>query len=185
MAAISRDKIKVNAPWKIQSLHALSIKKEFNNHAQMRINVLVNESEAARAGLKESVDDQVNVFIEDDEKKSWLFKGRLKNVKVCIQGGVYILTAECLSETSVLDRKKKSRSFQDTSLSYSDIAAKIMEDYPGKTFELTAEKVTIDGPLIQYEETDWQFIIRLASLQEDVIVPNVILNEKIFSFGYP
>ncbi|MCE5284885.1 MAG: hypothetical protein LLG02_03405, partial [Pelosinus sp.] len=47
------------------------------------------------------------------------------------------------------------------------------------------EKVTIDGPLIQYEETDWQFIIRLASLQEDVIVPNVILNEKIFSFGYP
>jgi len=60
-----------------------------------------------------------------------------------------------------------------------------MEDYPDKSFELTADPVTIDGPLIQYQETDWQFIKRLASYQETVIVPDVTMDNQIFSYGYP
>ncbi|MDF2858051.1 MAG: hypothetical protein K0Q87_3902, partial [Neobacillus sp.] len=144
-----------------------------------------NESDASKVGLQETIDDQIKVYTEDGQKQSWLFKGRLKDVNVSIKSGVYILTARFLSETVVLDREQKSRSFQDTNLTYSDIVAIVMEDYQGKSFELTAKKVTIDGPLIQYKETDWQFIKRLASLQEDVLVPDVILDEVVFSFGYP
>ncbi|SEJ78463.1 hypothetical protein SAMN05660742_1173 [Propionispira arboris] len=60
-----------------------------------------------------------------------------------------------------------------------------MEDYPDKSFELTADPVNIDGPLIQYQETDWQFIKRLASYQETVIVPDVTMDNQIFAYGYP
>lgn len=185
MSAITYDKIRICSPWKIQTIYELFIRKTFNQHAELRVSALVNESDASKIGLQEIVDDKIEVYTEDDGNKSWLFKGRLKDVKVSISGGLYILTADFLSESSVLDREEKSRSFQDTSLAYSDIVAKIMDDYPEKSFELTAETVTIDGPLIQYKETDWQFIKRLASLQEDVLVPNVILDEVVFSFGYP
>jgi hypothetical protein len=185
MSAITYDKIKIDSPWKIQTIYELSIKKTMNNHAELRLSALVNESDASKIGLQETIDAQIKVYTEDGENKSWLFKGRLKDVNVSIKSDVYILTARFLSETVVLDREQKSRSFQDTNLTYSDVAARIMEDYPGKSFELTAKKVTIDGPLIQYKETDWQFIKRLASLQEDVLVPDVILDEVVFSFGYP
>ncbi|MDF2636211.1 MAG: sugar-binding protein [Pelosinus sp.] len=165
MSAITYDKIKIDSPWKIQTIYELSIKKTMNNHAELRLSALVNESDASKIGLQETIDAQIKVYTEDGENKSWLFKGRLKDVNVSIKSDVYILTARFLSETVVLDREQKSRSFQDTNLTYSDVAARIMEDYPGKSFELTAKKVTIDGPLIQYKETDWQFIKRLASLQ--------------------
>ena len=84
-----------------------------------------------------------------------------------------------------MDKQRKNRSFQNINLNYSDIVTKIITEYSGKNFELTAPKTPINGPLIQYQETDWQFIKRIASYQETVIVPDVILDELIFSFGYP
>jgi len=185
MAAITYDKIKITSPWNIQTIYELSIKKTLNNHAELRLTALVNESDASKIGLQETTEDQIRVYTDDGETKSWLFKGRLKNVKVSVRTGLYTITAYFLSETSVFDSEQKNRSFQDTSLTYNDIAAKIMEDYPEKSFELTADPVTIDGPLIQYQETDWQFIKRLASYQETVIVPDVTMDNQIFSYGYP
>ncbi|SEJ89655.1 Phage late control gene D protein (GPD) [Propionispira arboris] len=185
MSAITYDKIKITSPWNIQTIYELSIKKTLNNHAELRLTALVNESDASKVGLQETTEDQIRVYTDDGETKSWLFKGRLKNVKVSVRTGLYTITAYFLSETSVFDSEQKNRSFQDTSLTYNDIAAKIMEDYPEKSFELTADPVTIDGPLIQYQETDWQFIKRLASYQETVIVPDVTMDNQIFSYGYP
>ena len=185
MSAITYDKIKITSPWNIQTIYELSIKKTLNNHAELRLTALINESDASKVGLQETTEDQIKVYTDDGENKSWLFKGRLKNVKVSVRTGLYTLTAYFLSETSVFDSEQKNRSFQDTSFTYNDIAAKIMEDYPEKSFELTADPVTIDGPLIQYQETDWQFIKRLASYQETVIVPDVTMDNQIFSYGYP
>ena len=185
MSAITRDKIKVTSPWDIQTIEELSIKKSMNHHAQLRIRSIISESTAAKVGLQETMQDSIQIYTEDEGKKVWLFKGRLKDVNVSFKAGLYTLTAWFISETIILDREKKSRSFQDTSLTYSDIAAKIMEDYPDKSFELTVEPLAIDGPLIQYQETDWQFIKRLASYQEAVIVPDVTMDGQIFSYGYP
>ena len=185
MSAITYDKIKITSPWTIQTIYELSIKKTLNDHAELRLTALVNENNASKLGLQETTEDQIKVYTDDGETKSWLFKGRLKNVKVIVRTGLYTITAYFLSETSVFDSEQKNRSFQDTSLTYNDIAAKIMEDYPEKSFELTADPVTIDDPLIQYQETDWQFIKRLASYQETVIVPDVTMDNQIFSYGYP
>jgi hypothetical protein len=184
MAAITYDKIKIESPWEIQHLQKLAITRKWNQHAKLQFSALLTEESGKKAGLKETVDDQIKIHIEDGDSKKWLFKGRLRDVHVDMEGDVYLLQACFLSESTILDRVEKSRSFQDTSLTYSDIVAVILQEY-GKDFELTVEKVTVDGPLIQYRETDWQFINRLASYQESVIAPNVILDEVIFSYGCP
>ena len=185
MTAIGYDKIKLISPWEIQSIYELSITKTLNHHAELRFTALVSEDEGRKVGLQETVDDHIKVSIEDGDNKSWLFKGRLNEVAVDISGGVYVLRAYFLSETSHLDTKRKSRSFQNTNLTYADIVTQVLQDYSGKSFELTADKTLINGPIIQYQETDWQFIKRMASYLETVIVPDVILDDQIFSFGYP
>ena len=185
MSAITYDKIKITSPWEIQSINELSIKKTLNDHAELHLRSIISESTAAKVGLQETTQDSIKVYTEDGEEKAWIFKGRLKDVNVSFEAGMYTLTAWFLSETTMLDRERKSRSFQDMNLTYSDIVQQVLNDYPEKSFELTVSQETIDGPIIQYQETDWQFIKRLASYQETVIVPDVILDNQIFSYGYP
>lgn len=183
--AITYDKIKLESPWEIQSIYELQITRELNQHATLYITARVTEDSGKKVGLEETVDEQVKIYIEDETEPKYIFKGRLQEVSIHQSGAFYILTASFKSQTSMLDSQRKSRSFQDTSLNYSDIVAKILADYPDKDFELTAEKMPINGPLIQYQETDWEFIKRIASYQETIVVPDIILDQIVFSFGYP
>ncbi|WP_371367072.1 hypothetical protein SRRS_11820 [Sporomusa rhizae] len=187
--AITYDKLKIESPWEIQSIYDLTITKTLNQHAKLEITALLTEEGGKKAGQQETPDDIVKLYTEETSdgktEKKYLFKGRLNQVGIHQDGGLYVLSATFLSHSSVLDSQEKSRSFQDTSLTYNDIVSKIMADYSGKSIELTADKTQINGPLIQYQETDWQFIKRIASYQEAVIVPDVTLDEIVFSFGYP
>lgn len=185
MSAITYDQIKIVSPWKIQTIYQLSIRKILNNHAELYLSALINESDASKAGLQETTEDMIKVYTDDGATKSWLFKGYLKDVNISVSGGLYNLTARFLSETVILDKEQKSRSFQNTNLTYSDIVQQLLSDYSDKSAEMTTAKTQIDGPLIQYQETDWQFIKRLASLQQTVIIPDVTVDDRIFSYGYP
>lgn len=185
MTAIGYDKIKISSPWEIQSIYELSIKQELNEHAKMQLKALLSESSGAQAGLNETVDAQVKVIIADGDSEKYLFIGRLIQANISATGGVYTLTAYFFSETLMLDREEKSRSFQNTKLTFPEIVEEIMKEYPDKNVELTAPKIQLNIPLIQYQETDWQFIKRLASYQETVIIPDIVHNELIFTYGYP
>lgn len=185
MSAITYDKLKVIAPWEIHSIYELNIKKTLNQHGELYIKALLTEEAGAKAGLQETTDDQIKIYSEDGTTKKWLFKGRLKEVDVNYEAGLCTITACFLSETCILDSLKKNRSFQNTELTYDQIVTKILGDYPDLSMELTAEQKAIDGPIIQYQETDWQFIKRLASYLETVIVPDSTMEQQIFSFGYP
>ena len=185
MSAITYDKLRVTAPWEIQTIYELNLKKTLNQHGELYIKVMLTEAASEKAGLQETTNDQIKVYTEDAAERKWLFKGRLKEVTVSREAGVCIITACFLSETIMLDRQERSRSFQNTKLTYDQIVTKVLEDYPNKNMELTAEQKSINGPIIQYQETDWQFIRRLASYLETVIVPDSTMEQQIFSFGYP
>jgi hypothetical protein len=185
MAAISYEQICVEGPWELQSVYELSIHSGLNRHTIARFTALVTEKSGAEAGLKETVDDRVKIYIDDNGKKTMLFQGRIKEVDIRLRTGVYLLSAGLISETSLLDREIKSRSFQNTELTYDQVVGKVLQDYPGKSLELTAAKVKLTGPVIQYLETDWQFILRMASLQETVIAADGTAIQRIFAYGYP
>jgi hypothetical protein len=48
---LKNDKIKVDSPWKIQTIYELSIKKTMNNHAELHLRALVNESDAGKTEM--------------------------------------------------------------------------------------------------------------------------------------
>jgi GH24 family phage-related lysozyme (muramidase) len=183
--AITYEQIKISSPWEIQSLYDLIIHHTPNEHAKLHLRALLMESSVGKAGMEELADTQIKVYIDDAGQKDYLFIGRLAQADLRAQGGVYHITADFLSETLLLDRELKNRSFQNTKLTYADITGKILEDYPDKSCAQTAPKSPVNGPLIQYEETDWQFIKRLASYQETVIVPAIVHDSRIFTYGCP
>ena len=85
-----------------------------------------------------------------------------------------------------MDQDCKQRSFQNTSMSYATLVDKVCcaySDYHAMV-ESGADE-TIDIPLIQYEETDWAFLQRVASRQNAVLVPDVYVSSPSFHFGFP
>ena len=62
-----------------------------------------------------------------------------------------------------MDIKKKSRSFQDTTMTYGSLVSQIIGEYPGAE----CQNLFADAPLgeiaVQYQETDWQFLKRMLS----------------------
>ncbi|MCL1935055.1 MAG: contractile injection system protein, VgrG/Pvc8 family [Defluviitaleaceae bacterium] len=65
--------------------------------------------------------------------------------------------------TISIDREPKSRSFQDVSMTYRQVIKKVLKDTSGARLLFSVDDKPIGKPIIQYRETDWEFIKRLAS----------------------
>ena len=65
-------------------------------------------------------------------------------------GRLTFQTADCQ-----MDAEKKSRSFQDTSMTLSGLLEEILKDYPGADYCLSLPDQAIGRQLIRYRETDW------------------------------
>ena len=72
------------------------------------------------------------------------------------------------SKSVLFDRKneKKYRVFQDRNLMFSDIINEINKDYTEKKLEIKYSDIAkkqIGTLVVQFDETDWEFLVRLAS----------------------
>lgn len=100
--------------------------------------------------------------------------------------GVYRVELRLVSGSIALDREKQSMSFQDTGLSYAQIAGKAVSSTPGAYCICTAgsgEKPM--RPVIQYAETDWEFAGRLASMVGTVVYPEPCRHGAYMWMGLP
>lgn len=88
---------------------------------------------------------------------------------------------QLISTTIQLDLEKKCQSFQDKSLSYQDIVDKVKCVCVESIEE--AKSTKIEKPLIQYGETDWEFLLRLASHFGRQIVPVETAEKPSIFFG--
>lgn len=92
------------------------------------------------------------------------FHGKVTDAAVVMEDQVMILEITAKSFSSSLDLKEKQRSFQDASMTYQELFDTILSAYPGgHILDECSKGKTIPAPLLQYNETDWQFLKRLAS----------------------
>lgn len=93
-----------------------------------------------------------------------VFAGLIDNIRLEKTGDSMYAEVRGITYSILLDETKKRRSFQNTDMSYYDIAQEIMSDYENACiiWNLDDEK-KIERPLIQYQETDWEFLMRLSS----------------------
>lgn len=105
------------------------------------------------------------IQIEKRDTRETIFSGCVENVTLEeLQPGYFVLDLTLIGGSILLDQKRKCRSYQDVSNKHQDIIEKVAHDTAKVTVEceLTGDKA-IGTPLIQYEETDWEFINRVAS----------------------
>jgi len=186
---ITRDKINLKTPYPIWDFYNLQVTHEVNEHAKLTVKALLKwntREELSELIYKINEKDEIQVTIQNDENSEILFTGIPVNVDIEINNHECILNLECYSSTYDMDMVESSRSFQNTSMQYSDMFNFITGHYQGgAAINASAEGKTINRPVIQYKETDWQFLKRMASEIGTVLTADITNKSPRLFLGIP
>ena len=115
-----------------------------------------------------------------------LFYGILESLKMHVSGQTCTMELVVYSGSLLMDHRERIRSFQASSLTYRDLL-----DVCGQGYEDTKARMMVGegkktGQLImQYQETDWAFVKRLASMNQTVLMPSCTEPGEKYYFGLP
>ncbi|WP_019419954.1 DUF6531 domain-containing protein, partial [Paenibacillus sp. OSY-SE] len=179
----------------LQSLTGLTLTKEVNEHVQLQFSAIIPEEKkdscihelefGAPVVLYQELEDSGERKGEDRSNQGEiLFHGMIRNVEIRCIRSVYVLKIDAVSYTYALDMERKRRSFQQVDMTYREVIEQVLKEEPNAYFQDHAsEDEKIGRLIVQYEETDWQFIKRLASHFEAVVVPDAASGSARFSLG--
>lgn len=127
----------------------------------------------------------ISVLYKKGEKEKKIFTGYVENIKIVQQGlEYYELKLELIGVSSVLDFEKKEKSFQNTENTHRQIVDKVLHN----TYNLPIvwkdnKEQKIGMPVIQYKETDWEFIKRMVSIYHVPVITNLTSEKVVLSAG--
>lgn len=173
---------RIETEMQIEQIQDISIEHELNSHARLRIKGLL----ASQENIDQTMEEYS--FIAYNGDNEILFCGGTVTISVertDLDLLLFELTA--LSHTRELDIEQRVRTFQDLDMSYSDVLKEILNAYqPRGDFISTVDTdQKIPHMLVQYHETDWQFIQRLASRFHTSVLVECRQFSSRFYFGLP
>ena len=114
-----------------------------------------------------------------------LFSGYPEKVEIKKERGYRIADIQAVSGTILLDQKKSNRVFQKKVQTYMGIASAVTADTDHSACILPGSDMRTGGTLIQYQETDWRFLKRMASQLGLPLVPDTSYYYPRFYLGLP
>ncbi len=173
-------------PYQI-SLQQLKLVKKINEHSKAFFTGIVSEDQKDKyIGMTEAQTPIEIIQTGVSAGKVDIFKGIMTKVKVKSVRDIYYIEGEALSHTYLMDIKLKNRSFQNKDLSYQDLINNVISEYSGADCNDTVTQgETIKKFIIQYQETDWQFLKRMASHFHTGLIPDLTSGKPKFYFGLP
>lgn len=167
---ITLDKIKVKFKYSLKKLYQLEISVKPNCHAFVTI----------KGELEETFDFCIlnnlafeKISIVEIEQEYPIFYGIVKDITLIEQNNNYIVQINAVSYTILLDRERKSKSYQNLNFTYNDIFMDILKEYDLFQVCFYVNNKKINAPIIQYNETDWEFMLRLSSHLNTSIIPDI------------
>jgi len=126
--------------------------------------------------IKIIISGRSNISNENRTSNDKIFlNGIIDDIKLSeIKTGSLVVEITCISKSIILDRIPRYRSFQDPSLAYSAIAEEINKNYGAngeKIISVGEDMKEVPRMTIQYNETDWEYLKRLASYTGQPVIP--------------
>ena len=166
----------------ILRIRSLELTEALNSHAFLKMDCLLEEDARERAVAYTSMDSQVEIYREG----TILFFGYLYSVKTGKEHGKWELSLTYVSASFEMDVTRRSRVFYRQKDRYLDVIGKVSALYPGSQIQDKASGETpCPGAFLQYEETDWEFLKRLASHFSAFLIPDTSSRLNRIYFGLP
>lgn len=142
-----------------------------NNHGYAHFVGIINEEEEKNCAEYLLSRQWVTIEgIEESGEKMVLFAGVIVHYSIECINGLFTLDLELSGGTVLLDVQKNTRTFQNVGLSYDELYA-IVNNSTGARHLMFSGNGSIGKFTVQYEETDWEFIKRMASRKNTCVIP--------------
>ncbi len=166
------ERIRVS-PFSFEQITACEIKKEPNAHGQAYVKgyLPAAEEEKYLSLSTRETGVQIEAVSEEGESKV-IFSGMIKECKIQHSNQLLEMELSLVTCTYLMDLQPRIRSFQEPGIAYQQIFDAVAGAYPQGGCILTKRHAAVSEELIvQYQETDWAFLKRLASHLEMVLIP--------------
>ena len=173
------------APYRLVNLQELKLTKKINEHTRLTFTGIVPEELKDSYVEMTDADTTIEISQIDEEGGSKpLFSGIVLHVGIKVVRDIYYLEVEAVSHTYKLDVKRKSRSFQNKAMTIPMLLDEIALDYPGMdVVDEATDNARLGRFTVQYQETDWQFLKRMASRYHTSLMPAAVFDRPKFYFG--
>ena len=149
-------------------------------HARGNFRLLLSENETGINSMNAPIQ-----LLGQGNTAGALFSGYPEKVEIKEERGYRIADIQAVSGTILLDQKKSNRVFQKKVQTYMGIASIVTADTEHSACILPGSDMRTGGTLIQYQETDWRFLKRMASQLGLSLVPDTSYYYPRFYFGLP
>ena len=165
------------------SIQEVYIHKMVNEHGMARIQGIIAEGSEEKL-FQKAEKGFVSLFIKDEKgNRKNIFSGIVDSLEVENAGGVKSARIVLTGATKLMDCILHTRTFQNEALPYEKLLGTVNAGN-GKVAYLSncGLKSTIKKLIVQYRETDWEFIKRLASHFNQPVLPNYSAEGLRYSF---
>lgn len=164
------------------SIHACG-----NQHGSMCVKGYLNPDSAQQDSYQDLKGQVFSLFAPKGKSENTLhpiFSGVVYSCNIHRENELFFAVLHLTGVTSVLDLMPRSRSFQDITMTYRQVVEDVLKDTPNASADFSeVANQPIGKPIIQYQETDWVFIKRLASMLGVQLLPTYMSDLPHFSFG--
>ena len=174
-------------PFEFTNLLSIESKVEPNEHGVLKASMYIQEENAEKY-LEMGLNDfwvEV-VLLEENKQEETLFYGILTELNIYFENTLCRMDIELKTGSYLMDLNIHTRTFQTGSLQYKNLLETCKAGYENSNFIMTVgNEESINKFVVQYKETDWNFIKRLASHFESVVFPEYKVNGCRYYFGIP
>ncbi len=164
------------------TIETLEIDREVGEHASAWVRGIIRDEDVE--SYKKLVLEKIWVKIaaeDENREKQVLMVGMIAGFSIEKMQHMYVLELVLKSGTYLMDGMKHFRSFQDKSHTYLDVMKMINSSYGESGVIAESSLETAVDFLLQYNETDWEFIKRISSHFGLRVTP-AIVREGIFYY---
>lgn len=151
------------APYNMEYITQVQVDRAMNVHDKAYVKGLM--SETTLLSYQNMIDGKtiVSLFFKEGEQTQLMFSGFIERMEVTELVGQREVFMELSGLTQAMDRNNVVLDYQDITKTNTDIIEELMESYPAITYEAACRQETIEDLLLQYEETDYDFLKRVLS----------------------
>ncbi len=175
----------ITEPFEFLQITGCEIRKAVNEHgcALLRGYIPHDKEESYLAAACGQTEVRIRAVSEDGEEKT-IYCGIPEDMRIMHENALCLMELRIVPYTYLMDLNPVRRCFQIPEMTYREVLDNIVGGYPGGYALMNAgEGAVIGEPVVQYQETDWEFIKRLASHFHTVAVPAFTMPGAKLYFG--
>lgn len=177
---VNHEGVALYIPIKMEQITEMKFEQKYGVHAVIEIKGILH--------AEEKIENVYNITMEDSillkKNEDTIFSGVLIYAEANRKGEFTEITMRDNSRSILLDLEKKKKSFQKTT-TYKDLMKEVVGKSGILIFQKELETKDKKQLHVQYKETDWDFLKRMASQLNAPICPDVTAEKTCIFVGIP